>query len=190
MKLSQCIYVKMEQPNYPDNTQQCLKIGHCSCAQTWLLSYLKPILCQTGAEIILKKKDPWPLSGAGGWFLFYLYTKVTVWCSDKAVTWAASLKRVITACLPVDKSVSSTRPPGVHTELQQSSDSSYSKHVSRLRMTHSDDSKTSAMCKKITSSACGEVKSNKKRPEDQKSIQVKETQQVYVIFNWENIINA
>ena len=73
---------------------------------------------------------------------------------------------VITACQLVDNSVNSvpvfyTRPPGVHVELQQNSESSYSKHVSTLSMTHSDDSLTPIMCK--NSSDCGEMKSNKKK---------------------------
>lgn len=85
-----------------------------------------------------------------------------------SVTCDASLKCVISVCLLVDKECqcahgSSTRPPGVRAEPQQSGESSYSKHVGRPGMTHSDDSRTSIMCKEITSSDCGGVKSNRKR---------------------------
>lgn len=145
--------MEIQKPNYPDNTQQCLKIGHCSCAQTWLLSYLKPILCQAEAEIQKKNHDRpeadfIPLTKPTEW-----WGDKKNWCSNKAVTCAPSLKCVISACLLVDKEcecvhVSSTRPPGVHTQPRQSSDSSYSEHVGRFGMTHSDDSRTSIMWRK------------------------------------------
>lgn len=78
------------------------------------------------------------------------------------------------------QSVSPAAPPGVHTEPQQRSESSYSKQAGRPTVTHPDDSRTSIMFKTRQSEqlVCAEnIPENRKKNFQEEEISDSESEQ-------------